>query len=190
MTQDAQLINRLKIGDLDALGELYDLYRLRVYRTALAITRDADAAEDILQEAFLRLNTHVNRVDTSLPLMPWIYRITVNLSYTWVTRHNRWTAPLEDFIETLIGSARHSPEPEADRREDIRLMQQAIESLAFSHKAVIVLYYLNDLSLQEIAEILNCPVGTVKSRLHYGRENLRHILEGDPVGAGVQYEFT
>ena len=69
-------------------------------------------------------------------------------------------------------------------------MQRAIDALAFSQRVVIVLYYLNNLNLQEIADILNCPVGTVKSRLHYGRENLRELLDDDAQAPEVQYEFT
>jgi len=190
MSEDAQLIQRLQAGDLEALGALYDRHRLTVYRTALAITRDSDAAEDILQEAFLRLHTYVDRVDTRLPLAPWLYRITVNLSYTWVTRRNRWRAPLEDFIEQLIGPVKYHPEPVAERNEELRVVQKAIDALAFSQRVVIVLYYLNDLSLQEIADILGCPVGTVKSRLHYGRENLRRLLSESAPASEVQYEFT
>jgi len=192
MSEDAQLIRQLQAGDLEALGALYDRYRLTVYRTALAITRDTDAAEDILQEAFLRLHAYVDRVDTRLPLAPWLYRITVNLSYTWVTRRDKWRVPLEDFIEQLIGPVKYHPEPIAERNDELRVMQKAIEALTFSQRVVIVLYYLNDLSLQEIADILGCPVGTVKSRLHYGRENLRHLLDVDGSGsaAEVQYEFT
>jgi len=190
MSEDAQLIQRLQAGDLEALGALYDRHRLTVYRTALAITRDSDAAEDILQEAFLRLHTYVDRVDTRLPLAPWLYRITVNLSYTWVTRLNRWRAPLEDFIEQLIGPVKYHPEPVAERNEELRVVQKAIDALAFSQRVVIVLYYLNDLSLQEIADILGCPVGTVKSRLHYGRENLRRLLSESAPASEVQYEFT
>jgi RNA polymerase sigma-70 factor (ECF subfamily) len=190
MSDDGRLIQRLQSGDLDALGQLYDRHRLPVFRTALAITHDQDAAEDILQEVFLRLHTYVHRVDTSLPLSPWLYRITVNLSYTYVTRRNKWRVPLEDFVDQLIGPAKYSPEPVVERHDDIRLMQKAIDTLAFSQRVVIVLYYLNDLSLQEIAEILGVPVGTVKSRLHYGRENLRKHLEGEAKAQEVQYEFT
>ena len=103
--EDAVLVRRLQAGDIEALGGLYDRHRLTVFRTALAITRDQDAAEDILQEAFLRLHAYIDRVDTRLPLAPWLYRITVNLAYTWVTRRNRWLRPLEGFIEQLIGPA-------------------------------------------------------------------------------------
>jgi RNA polymerase sigma-70 factor (ECF subfamily) len=190
MSDDARLILRLQSGDLESLGQLYDRHRLPVYRTALAITRDPDAAEDILQEVFLRLHQYVHRVDTSLPLSPWLYRITVNLSYTWVTRRSKWRVPLEDFVDQLIGPAKFSPEPEAERHDELRQMQRAIDNLPFSQRVVIILYYLNDLSLQEIAEILGVPVGTVKSRLHYGREGLRRQLEGAALTPEVQYEFT
>ena len=190
MSQDTLLIQRLQAGDLEALGALYDQYRLTVYRTALAITRDPEAAEDILQDAFLRLHTHADQVNSCLPLAPWLYRVTVNLSYTWVTRHNRWRVPLEDFIDQLIGPARNNPEPVAERRDTERIIQRALDTLAFSQRVVIVLYYLNDLSLQEIADILGCPVGTVKSRLYYGRQNLRQHLDDNAQTPEVQYEFT
>jgi DNA-directed RNA polymerase specialized sigma24 family protein len=127
---------------------------------------------------------------TALAVTRDSYRITVNLSYTWVTRRNKWRAPLEDFIDQLIGPVKYHPEPTAERNAELRVMQKAIDSLAFSQRVVIVLYYLNELNLQEIADILGCPVGTVKSRLHYGRENLRHLLEGNAPGAEIQYEFT
>lgn len=190
MSGDARLILRLQRGDLEALGQLYDHHRLPVFRTALAITRDQDAAEDILQEVFLRLHRYVHRVDTSLPLSPWLYRITVNLSYTYVTRRNKWRVSIEDFVDQLIGPAKYCPEPEAERRDELRSMQKAIDVLPFSQRVVIVLYYLNDLSLQEISEILGVPVGTVKSRLHYGRESLRRELDGAAQTREVQYEFT
>jgi RNA polymerase sigma-70 factor (ECF subfamily) len=189
---DAILVARIQNGDLDALGALYDRYRLSVYRTALAITRDPDAAEDILQDAFLRLYTYSERINTSLPLAPWLYRIAVNLSYTWATRRSRWWAPLEDFLDRLVGPPRQSPEPEAERSEELRVVQAAIDALPINQRVVVVLFYLNNLSLQEIAGILDCPVGTVKSRLHYARENLRSRLGSALPGADAAslYEFT
>ncbi|MBI3760801.1 MAG: sigma-70 family RNA polymerase sigma factor [Chloroflexi bacterium] len=189
---DTQLIMGLQAGDIEALGELYERYRLPVYRTALAITRDPSAAEDILQDSFLRLYTYAHRINPSLPVAPWLYRITVNLSYTWTTKRARWWAPLEDFLDRLVGPARQAPEPEAERAEALQVIQAAIDSLPFSQRVVIVLFYLNDLSLQEIAGILECPVGTVKSRLHYGRENLRRRLVAPAPGieAELVYEFT
>jgi RNA polymerase sigma-70 factor (ECF subfamily) len=189
MSQDASHILRLQAGDLDALGILYDRYRLVVYRTALAITRDPDVAEDILQEVFLRLHTYAASVKPELPLPPWLYRVTINLSYTWFSKH-RWLAPLDDVIECLIGPMRHRPEPAAEHRAGREQVQQAIDSLPFNQRVVVILHYLNDLSLQEIAEILSCPLGTIKSRLYYARESLRQQLEGNTLSLEILYEFT
>lgn len=189
MSQDATCLLRLQAGDLDALGTLYDRYRLIVYRTALAMTRDPDAAEDILQEVFLRLHTYAASVKPDLPLAPWLYRVTINLSYNWFSKH-RWLAPLDGVIERLIGPARQRPEPAAEQRAGREQVQQAIDALPFNQRVVIILHYLNDLSLQEIAEILDCPLGTVKSRLHYARESLRRQLEAGALPSELLYEFT
>ena len=176
ITTDAQLIQRLCDGDLSALGTLYDRYRLLVFRVAMAITHDRQSAEDILQEAFLKLNTYARRIDLSLPLEPWLYRVTVNLAYTWVTRHSRWLTSIETLIDRLVAPALTHSEYAAEVSEIQSVIQQAIDALPPIQRMTIILYYLNDLSLKEIAYILDCPVGTVKSRLHYGREQLKQGL--------------
>lgn len=185
---DGELVARLKAGDLDALGALYARYKTLVYRTALAITRDPQAAEDILQDCFLRVHAYASTIDPALPLKPWLYRVTVNLSYTWASQHNRWRLPLEDLVDQLVSSARLSPEHVAEDGDQERAIREAIDRLAFGQRVVVVLYYLNDLSLKEIADILDCPVGTVKSRLHYARDNLRRYLSAG--AAEVAYEYT
>ena len=188
-SEDTGLILRLQAGDLDALGLLYDRHRAAVYRTAVAILRDSDVAEDLLQDVFLRLHTYAASVKPDLPLAPWLYRVTINLCYTWFARR-RWLAPLDEVLEKLIGPARHRPEPAAEQHDARVVMQQAIDALPFNQRVVVILHYLNDLSLQEIAEILKCPVGTVKSRLYYARESLRQQLEGNTLALEVAYEFT
>lgn len=176
MLGDQELIVQLQQGDLQALGELYDRYRLLVYRTALAITSDREAANDLLQDVFLRLFRFADRIDFERPIEPWLYRMTANLSYTWLKRNRRWLQPLEDLAEWLVGSNRNSPSEVVERHDDWDRVQQAVARLPFSQRVVVVLYYLNDLSLQDIAGILDVPVGTVKSRLHYGRLALKKSL--------------
>jgi len=179
--EDLQWMTRIRGGDLEALGALYDKYRLQVFRTALAITRDYAASEDILQECFLRLNAHAARIDATLPLLPWLYRVTVNLSYSYVSRDARRKVSLEgliDHLEQLAAPARHAPEAQAERRDLETCVRDAVQSLPFHQRAVVVLYYVSGLDLKEIAFILDCPVGTVKSRLHNSREALRKQLAG------------
>jgi RNA polymerase sigma-70 factor (ECF subfamily) len=174
---DAKLILSLQNGNLEALGGLYDRHRNLVFRTALAITGDAEAAADLLQEVFLRLHRFASHIDAGRPLEPWLYRMTTNLSYTWVKRHNRLLRPLEDVADWITGSRKDTPAIRTEINESWRQVQQAMSSLPLSHRGVIVLYYIDDLPIQEIAEILDIPAGTVKSRLHYSRQALRKSLD-------------
>ena len=189
---DSQLILGLQNGNLEALGVLYDRHRALVFRTALAITGDADAAADLLQEVFLRLHRFVSHVDTARPLEPWLYRMTTNLSYTWVKRHNRLLRPLEDVADWITGNRRDIPAVRSEINESWRQLQQAMASLPLSHRGVVVLYYIDDLSIQEISEILDIPVGTVKSRLHYSRQALKKSLDllQNRAFLEMNYEFT
>ena len=173
---DQTLVMQLQAGSLDALGVIYDRYRQLVFRTALAITGDQDAASDLLQDVFLRLYRFADRIDLERPLEPWLYRMTTNLSYTWVKRNHRWLRPLEDLADWLAGSVKNQPYEVVEKRDDWDRVQQAVSNLPLSQRIVVVLYYLNDLSLQEISEVLDVPVGTIKSRLHYGRLALKKSL--------------
>jgi RNA polymerase sigma-70 factor (ECF subfamily) len=173
---DQELVIQLQAGSLEALGHLYDRHQRMVYRTALAITGDSEAAADLLQDVFLRLYRFADHIDSERPLEPWLYRMTTNLAYTWVKRSQRWINPIEDLVDRLTGSARPTPHELVERRDEWSFVQQAVSSLPLAQRVVVVLYYLNDLSLQEIADILDVPIGTVKSRLHYGRLALKKKL--------------
>jgi RNA polymerase sigma-70 factor, ECF subfamily len=189
---DSQLVNALKKGDLRALGALYDRHKQLVYRTALVITGDEEAAADLLHDVFLRLHRFIDLVDTGRPLEPWLYRMTVNQSNTWVKRSRRFLRSIEEVTDWLVGTKKAASTSITPVDEDWHLVQQAVSALPVPQRVVVVLYYLNDLSLQEISEILDVPVGTVKSRLHYGREMLRKSLIGSQSErfSDLQCEFT
>jgi len=189
---DSELVFSLQSGSLESLGVLYDRHRGLVFRTALAITGDAEAAADLLHDVFLRLFRFASHIDPHRPLEPWLYRMTTNLSYTWVKRRQRWLRPLEDIADWLVSGRKDTPAYQAEMDDSWRQVQQAVSSLPLSHRGVVVLYYVDDLSLQEISEILDIPVGTVKSRLHYGRNALKQslgLLAGE-ILPDLQYEFT
>jgi len=189
--KDGELIRQVRQGDMLALGFLYDKYKTQAFRAALAVTHDPNVAEDILQESFLRFYANVERVDENRPLAPWLYRIVVNLSYNWVTRRGRWLAPLESVIERLKAGPKSSPEKVVEQNEIEQVVREALASLGFGHRVVLVLFYLGGFSLKEVAYILDLPEGTVKSRLHYGRERLRLCLERDNrMSREVAYEFS
>ncbi len=175
-SQDGQLVLRLQDGDLEALGRLFDRHRQMVYRTALAITNDPEIAADLLQDVFLRMHRFAHRIDPQRPLKPWLYRMTVNLTYSWIKRRNRWIHRVNEMAEWLSRVREPTPDNIAEQDEDWQLIQRAITALPVTQRVVVVLYYLGELPLQEISEILEVPVGTVKSRLHYGRRSLKKQL--------------
>lgn len=178
---DGELIQCLQKADLDALGLLFERYRTRVYRTALMIVRDQAAAEDILQDCFLKVYANAHRIDIERPLAPWLYRVTVNLSYTWLSRGQNRRTSIDNFVDRLVSPMRQAPDRLTEQTELRQSIRKAIGALSIDQRVVVVLYYLNGLSLQDIAEILDLPIGTIKSRLYYARENLRGKLGANMV---------
>jgi RNA polymerase sigma-70 factor, ECF subfamily len=191
-TSDSDLIIQLQAGSLSALGFLYDKHQHMVHRTALAITADYEAASDLLQDVFLRLYKFAHHIDPERPLEPWLYRMTTNLSYTWVKRSKRLLRSIEDIADWLVGTKKSTISQAVILEEELQQLQQAVARLPLPQRMVVVLYYLNDLSIQEISEILEIPTGTVKSRLHYGREALKShlITEQSEKFSDLKCEFT
>ncbi|MFQ6101869.1 MAG: RNA polymerase sigma factor [Anaerolineae bacterium] len=189
---DGWLVTRIREGDLEALSELYKRYKTQVYRTALAVTRNEKDAEDILQETFLRVYTYASRIDETVSLEPWLYRVTINLAYGWISRARRWLNLFPSMLDRLVSPAVWYPEKVAEELELRQTLQQAIDGLPRGQRVVIVLYYLEGLSLKEIAYVMDIPEGTVKSRLHYARERLKKaILEQERrLVPEVAYDFT
>jgi RNA polymerase sigma-70 factor (ECF subfamily) len=172
---DRELIVLLQDGELDALGVLYDRHRHLVYRTALAITGDPEMASDLLQEVFLRLYRFAHRIDSERPIQPWLYRMTTNLSYTWVKRRTRWLHFIQDMADRVILDKKPSPHLQAERDEGWQWIQQAIISLPIQQRVVVVLYYINDLSLQGYpgghgkVKVVLCPALVKEAARHPSR---------------------
>ena len=186
-----ELVLQLQNGSLEALGQLYSRFNQLVYRTAYGITGDPDTAADLLQDVFLRLHRFAERVDPSRPLEPWLYRVTTNLAYTRVKRR-RWLRPLDDVADWLSSKEKKpSVHYLVELDDEWQQVNRAIGTLPLPQRIVVVLYYVNDLSILEIADILEIPQGTVKSRLHYGRKALKKIIgsQGELFSEG-RYEFT
>ena len=188
---DKELIRCLQDGDLEALGLLYDRHRNLVFRTALGLINDEEAAADLLQDAFMRLHRFAETVDPERPLEPWLYRVTANLAYTWLKRRSRWWKALREMGERLLRERSPGPHKMVEDQDDWQRIGEAVSSLPLQQRVVVVLYYINDLPVQEISEILDIPAGTVKSRLFYGRNSLRKKLGmEDDERTGIQYELS
>lgn len=190
LNDELALVAQAKQGDLDAFSALYELHKTAIYRTALAITGEKMQAEEILQETFLRAYRHIQKMHDGVSLSPWLYRVAVNLAYDLTAKKKRGTTIINTLIERLTVQPLTSPERKLEERELQDLLYEAINKLEFKQRATLVLFYLQNFSMLEIAEIMDCPVGTVKSRLHYARLNLRKELLADTrLAGGWAYEF-
>ena len=127
-------MRRLQQGDLKALGDLYDRHKTRTYQTALALTHDPAAAEDILQECFLRLHRYAHSIDPTRPFGPWLYRVTVNLSYTWVKKMKRWFFPIQHTMQ-LSSHPDNNPDKQAERNEVQDDVIHALAKMKIQHIA-------------------------------------------------------
>ena len=176
---DKELVIAARTGDENSFDLLFYRYRDGIYRVAYAVTKDPSAAEEILVDTFARAYRALARLDPHDSLRPWLYRVALNLSYNRRPRKRFTLHPLEDASEQVVEAEEISPNSLAERGEVQRAVLDAIDQLSFKHRVVVILHHLQGLDLAEIAEIVECPVGTVKSRLHYALRHLRASLLAD-----------
>src|SRR6266566_1726174 len=174
---DTELVRRIQRGDMEAFEALFYKYQTAIYRTALAITRDAGSAEEVLQDCFYKTYLNIIKITGEGSLSPWLHRVAVNLSCNALKKRRVWLEPIENVADRFFTDPRHSPEIVAERTELQGTMRDVINTLSLKHRIVVILHYLQDFSLPEIAYILDLHVGTVKSRLHHARKELRSKLE-------------
>lgn len=183
--QPDDLVPRMQRGDLDAFEEFFNTYKRPVYATALAITRDPFLSEEILQDCFVKAYRVRERLDPTRSPLPWLQRVTINLCYSRVSRRRSVAEPITSLITNLVVDLAARPEQVVESREVLDVLQRGIDALPPKQQTAIILYYLHSYSLAEAAEIADCNVGTMKSRLHYALKALRMRLPAErrlPVG--------
>ncbi len=171
-------------GDQSAFAELVELYQDKLYHMSYRMLNNRQEAEDVVQETFLRVYKNLDRYDETLKFSTWIYRIATNLCIDRLRKRKptySLDAESSDYEGldgySMIPSDNTTPETELILSDTQRIIHQAMESLPPKYKSVMMLRYIRDLSLQEIGDILNMPVTTIKTRVHRGREFLRKKLE-------------
>jgi RNA polymerase sigma-70 factor (ECF subfamily) len=172
-------LRRVQADDLDAFAEFFARYRSSIYRTAYGLTGDAQTAEEILQDTFARAYQRRHTLLPDVSPLPWLHRVSLNLCYSRLARRRLPTNPIDESTEASRADDAPLPADQAEQAELREIVREGIASLPEKHRSVVVLYYLQRLSLQETAEVLGIQLGTVKSRLHYALRNLRGHLERD-----------
>ncbi|MFH1783576.1 MAG: sigma-70 family RNA polymerase sigma factor [bacterium] len=183
---ESALIERCKQGDTDAFGELVIKHQKKVFNVALRMLDDWEEAKDVAQEAFIRAWRAIGTFRSDSSFFTWIYRIVFNLSKNrlkgWARRPrpDSIDAPVDtedgDITRTLQDKE-PSPDKILLKKETGRLVKNAIAELSIKHREIIIMRDIQGLSYQEIAEVIGCGEGTVKSRLSRARLILKEKLK-------------
>jgi RNA polymerase sigma-70 factor, ECF subfamily len=180
---DCLLIQRFLAGEETAFDLLVRRHYQRIDRLAQLVVANPMAAEDIAQEAFLRAYRALPRFRGEASFYSWLYRITLNLCLNYLRRQPR-VSSVEADVPPSPTDAAADPAALLEDRERQRLIRGAIDALPPHYRVTVVLRELEGLSYQEIADLLSIPVGTVKSRLNFGKrllkEKLRTLLDEGP----------
>lgn len=177
---DADLIRRMADDDdVDAFATLFERYRVPVFRAALALTGDPGASEEVLMDTFGRAYIHRRRLRTDISPLPWLHKVALNLCYSRLGRRRLPSEPVTDLVAERLVDRTAPPEIRAEWTELRQIIREGIAGLSAKHQSVVVLYYLEGRSLQETADLLGLPLGTVKSRIHHALRDLRGRLVAD-----------
>lgn len=173
-------------GDRRAFAELVELYKDKIYHLGYRMLNQKQEAEDVVQETFLRVYTNLERYDENQKFSTWIYRIATNLCIDRLRKRKpsysidaEMTNGEGTDWHVILASKDPGPDEELILSETQTNIREAIQTLPDKYKAVVILRYLHDMSLQEIGEVLDMPVTTIKTRVHRGREFLRKKLQSE-----------
>ena len=183
-SSDWELVQRARAGDRDAFRELVERYQRKIAALALGMLRSREDALDIVQETFTKAYQSLDRFKGDAAFYTWVYRIAYNLCVDhqrWVAKQPQLSLDTEEPGPTSSVAIPDRPRPDQpfDRARDAeiaRRVREAIRDLTPDHRAVILLRELEGLSYAEISQVLECPKGTVMSRLHYARRQLQRRL--------------
>ena len=182
--EERALVLRAQAGDLSAYDELVRRYQERVYAAVYHMTSNHEDANDLAQESFIKAYQALKSFKGNSSFFTWVYRIAVNRTINFLKqRKNRGHMSLDD----LDFQAEHDPDlvaliSEKTPRRDLNLaelqekLNAAMQKLSEDHRLVVTLHDIQDLSHDEIAKIMDCNVGTVRSRLYYARQQLQGYL--------------
>ena len=171
---DSHWVRRHLEGDPDAFRLLYEKYREKVFASAYRILGEENAAADLVQEVFVKIHGELRRFKFESKFSTWLFRVAVNHALNRASE----TARHARIEERLAREGRGGPGDPGDVRPLDERVQRAIQALSPKLRAIVGLRYLEGLSYEEIAEVLELSMGTVKSRLFLAHETLRGLLNG------------
>jgi RNA polymerase sigma-70 factor (ECF subfamily) len=183
---DMVIVRQVQAGDVAAFDRLIEKYRERVYGIVYHMTSNREDAADLTQDAFIKAFQSIQRFGGQSSFFTWLYRIAVYSTVTHLRKMRLRTFFSLDQIDTEAPVSKEiiaalTDKTGADRGTYVRELQEklndAMQKLSIKHRTVVTLFEIDGLSHQEIAEVMSCSVGTVRSRLHYAKQLLQNELQ-------------
>jgi RNA polymerase sigma factor (sigma-70 family) len=176
-----QLIQRIKNKDREAFKQLFDMYREKVYRMSYSILKEKNASEDVLQEVFIQIYLKIRDLKHIGAFEVWLYRITMNCCKKLINKESKLRAisvnESYDGYTDIEDDEINAPENIMVQQELYTEVMAVIYELPEYQRISLILFYYNEMSIKEIANIMNCSEGTVKSRLFHGKKYLKHKID-------------
>jgi RNA polymerase sigma-70 factor (ECF subfamily) len=182
---DEHLAQLIQQGDKEQFGVLMERYHKKLFRYGQKFLFDKDNIEDIVQEVFIKTYQNINSFDSTQRFSPWIYRIAHNTFINEIRRHSRNPLQFFDFDVLISHPADEDPAVKEREQNEMRTMlDSGLEKVKANYREILILYYLEELSYKEIAEILRIPVGTVGIRLKRAKDSLKKVYEKQNISYG------
>jgi RNA polymerase sigma-70 factor (ECF subfamily) len=174
-SSDTILVERIAAGDRLAMQALFARHRTPVYRWLLRFVSDRTLAEDLLSEVFLDVWRRADRFEGRSSVSTWL--MSIARFKALAARRRRIDAELDEKIETTLADTASDPEAALQEKNRSELIQSALRRLSHEHREIIDLVYYHDKSIEECAQILGIPAGTVKTRMFYARRKLAELVK-------------
>lgn len=182
--QDLKTIKRCKRGEEAAFAEILGLYRVPIYNLCYRMTRNAEDARDLGQEVFIKVFGLLDRFDENYAFSSWLFRIATNHCIDHLRRNRMRFMSLDgtmgpdgEEFELQLPDGGPGPDEVLQRRQAVERLTEVIADLPPHYKAITLLRHDQQLSYEEIAEILHLPLGTVKARIHRARNMIQQMLK-------------
>ena len=179
-TWTADIVQRVRAGDVDAFGQIVKGYERRVFALAVMILRNREGADDVTQDAFVRAFERLDLYDVRRPFYPWLATIATRLSTNWLARHSpgaRRETPIQPESSAYASAAPAALDVLVAEDEG-RHLWRLVERLPLGERTAVVLHYRQELSVSEVASAIGVTAGTVKTLLFRARQHLRASLAG------------
>jgi RNA polymerase sigma-70 factor (ECF subfamily) len=174
---DEEIAHLVSLGDKELFGELIDRYEQKLTRYVRRFIQHQDDVSDIIQIVFIKAYTNLKSFDTTRSFNSWIYRIAHNESVTHLKKRGGEKVSFIDFDTFLPHPfAKEETDSEALSREDKEQLEHSLSKISLKYREVLVLYYYDELTYQEIADVLHIPIATVGVRIKRGKESLHSML--------------